>query len=107
MSFLDRFKPQPRWKNADPTVRGAAVAEIPRDDEHLAVLRELARDDADPRVRRAAGARLSAVEDIVQLARAERDEELRRGYVERLVGIAVAPAETDADASLALEGIDD
>ena len=107
MSFLDRFKPQPRWKNADPTVRAAAIADIPRDDEHLAVLRELARDDADPRVRRAAGARLSAVEDIVQLARAERDEELRRGYVERLVAMAVAPADTDGAASLALEGIDD
>ena len=107
MSFLDRFKPQPRWKNADPTVRAAAIAEIPRDDEYLVVLRELARDDADPRVRRAAGARLSAVEDIVQLARAERDEELRRGYVERLVAMAVAPADTDGAASLALEGIDD
>jgi len=107
MSFLDRFKPQPRWKNADPTVRAAAVADIPRDDEHLAVLRELARDDADARVRRAAGARLSAVEDLVQLGRAERDEELRGGYADRLVAIAVAPADTDGPASLALEGIDD
>ena len=107
MSFLDRFKPQPRWKNADPTVRAAAIAEMPRDEEYLVVLRELARDDADPRVRRAAGTRLSAVEDIVQLARAERDEELRRGYVERLVAMAVAPADTDGAASLALEGIDD
>ena len=25
MSFLDRFKPQPRWKHADPAVRAAAV----------------------------------------------------------------------------------
>jgi hypothetical protein len=107
MSFLDRFKPQPRWKNADPAIRAAAVAEIPRDDEHLAVLRELARDDADARVRRAAGGRLSAVEDVVQLARRERDEEVRRGYVERLVAIATAPADTDAAASLALEGIAD
>ena len=107
MSFLDRFKPQPRWKNADPVVRAAAVAEIPRDDEHLPVLRELARDDADARVRRAAGARLSTVEDVVQLARGERDDEVRRGYVERLVAMATAPAETDATASLALEGIDD
>ena len=107
MSFLDRFKSQPRWKNADPAVRAAAVADIPHDDEHLVVLRELARDDTDPRVRRAAGGRLSTVEDIVQLARAERDEELRRGYVERLVAIAVAQADTDGAASLALEGIDD
>jgi hypothetical protein len=107
MSFLDRFKLQPKWKNADPAVRAAAVAEIPHDDEHVAVLQELAREDADPRVRRAAGARLSRVEDIVQLARAERDEEIRRGYVERLVHIAVAPNDTDASAALALEGIAD
>src|SRR5688500_10540414 len=107
MSFLDRFKLQPRWKNADPAVRAAAVAELPRDEESLAILRELARDDADPRVRRAAGGRLSLVEDIVQLARAERDEELRQTYVERLVTLAIAPADTDASAALALEGIDD
>lgn len=107
MSFLDRFKLQPKWKNADPVVRAAAVAEIPGDDEHLAVLQELAREDVDARVRRAAGARLSTVEDIVPLARGERDDELRRGYVERLVAFALVPAETDASAALALEGIDD
>jgi hypothetical protein len=56
MSFLDRFKPQPRWKHADPAVRAAAVSEIPDDDEHAAVLRELARDDDDLRVRRGRGA---------------------------------------------------
>jgi hypothetical protein len=107
MSFLDRFKLQPKWKNADPNLRVAGVAEMPDDDEHLVVLRELARDDADARVRRAAGGRLSRVEDLVQLARSERDEELRRTYVERLVGIATAAAPTDAEAALALEGLDD
>ena len=44
MSFLDRFKPQPRWKHADPAVRAAAVAEIPDDPEHRGVIEELARD---------------------------------------------------------------
>ena len=57
MSFLDRFKPQPRWKHADPAVRAEAVATVPDDDEHVEVLRELARGDVDLRVRRAAGAR--------------------------------------------------
>ena len=106
MSFLDRFL-QPKWKHADPAVRAAAVAEIPDDEEHVSVLRELAREDADLRVRRAAGARLSRTEDLVQLARGERDEELRRQYVEQLVGIATAAAPTDASAALALEGLDD
>ncbi len=107
MSFLDRFKLQPKWKSADPAVRAAAVSDIAADDEHLPILKELAREDPDAGVRRRAGSRLTNVEDIVQLARAERDDELRRGYVERLVSIAVAPAQTDAGAALALEGLDD
>ena len=106
MSFLDRFL-QPKWKHADPSVRAAAVADIPDDAEHLPILQELARTDADLRVRRAAGARLSRVEDVVPLARGEQDEELKRHYVERLVAIANAPANTDAGAALALEGIED
>ena len=71
MSFLDRFKPQPRWKHTDPAVRLEAVPTIPDDDEHVAVLQELAREDADVQVRRAAGDRLTRVEDIVLLAKAD------------------------------------
>jgi hypothetical protein len=107
MSFLDRFKPQPRWKHADPAVRLDAVPSIPDDAEAADVLRELAREDADVRVRRAAADRLTGVEDIVALARSERDEELRREYTERLVEIASAPAPADGNAALALEGIED
>ena len=107
MSFLDRFKPQPKWRHADPAVRAGAVAEIPDDDEHRSVLRELASDDPDPRVRRAAAARLSFPEDLVRAARAEQDADLRRSLVERLVAIASAPSDDDGDAALALEGLDD
>ena len=90
MSFLDRFKPQPRWKHADPAVRAAAVAEIPEDEESIATLRELASDDEDVRVRRVASERLHGAADILLLARKERDEALRRELVERLVSIAAA-----------------
>ena len=107
MSFLDRFKPQPRWKHADPAVRAEAAASLNDDDEHGEALRELARGDADVRVRRAAGARLSRAEDLVLLARAESDEELRREYADRLVAVANAPAGDDAAAAIALEGLDD
>ncbi len=70
MSFLDRFKPQPRWKHADPTVRAAAVAELMTDDpEQQRALVELAGTDEDVRVRRAAVARVDTVSDLVQLAR--------------------------------------
>jgi len=57
MSFLERFKAQPRHKSTDPDVRLAAVQELGTDPEDAAVLATLAREDTDPRVRRAAAAR--------------------------------------------------
>jgi hypothetical protein len=107
MSFLDRFKPQPRWKHADPAVRANAVAEIPDDDEHRSVLADLAANDEDVRVRRAAAERLKTSTELVALVRGERDEELRREIADRLVAIASAPTDSDGDAALALEGLDD
>jgi hypothetical protein len=105
MSFLDRFKPQPRWRHSDAAVRAAAIAEIPDDEESLATLRELAAADDDVRVRRAAAERLARAADLLPLARAERDEELRRALIDRLVAIATSSA--DGDGALALEGIED
>ena len=107
MAFLDRFKPQPKWRHADAAVRTAAVAEIPDDDEHRAVLLELAAQDPDPRVRRAAIERLDRAEDLVGLVRTEGHEDLRRLTAERLVRIATAPAANDGEAALALAGLDD
>jgi hypothetical protein len=107
MSFLDRFKPQPKWRHADPAVRATAVAEVPDDEEHRAVLLELASEDPDSRVRRAAASRLTFAEDLVRVARAAKDEDLRRSVVERLVALASAPSEDDGEAALALEGLDD
>jgi hypothetical protein len=107
MSFLDRFKPQPKWKHADPAIRAAAVAEIPDDAEHRAVIEELAATDEDVRVRREAIARVDDVEVLVRVTRAERDADLRREVAERLVSIAVAAAPTDADAARALDGLED
>jgi len=78
MSFLDRFKLQPRWKHADPAVRAAAVAELTDDPEHQRALVELAGSDEDVRVRRAALERLNSIEDLARFARADRDETLRR-----------------------------
>jgi hypothetical protein len=107
MSFLDRFKPMPRWKHADAAVRASAVAELtPDDPEHQRALLDLAVDD-DLRVRRAAITRIESVTDLVQLARAEKDEDLRRTLTERLVSIATAPSDSDGDAALALSGLDD
>ena len=105
MSFLDRFKPQPRWKHQDASVRLAAIRELPGDEDE--VLLDLASTDEDVRVRRAAGGRLRDVAALVRLARSERDVELRRELAERLVAVATAGADDDGDAALALEGLED
>ena len=107
MSFLDRFKPQPRWRHSDATIRAAAVAEIPEDEASLATIRELAASDEDVRVRRAAAERLDSAADLLPLARSERDEELRRALIDRLVAIASEPGASAADGALALQGIED
>jgi len=107
MSFLDRFKPQPRWRHSDPAIRAAAVAEIPADPEHRSVIDDLAIRDEDVRVRSAAIARLDDVTLLARLARSEPDESLRRQITDRLVAIAIAPAANDANAALALDGIDE
>ena len=107
MSFLDRFKPQPRWKHPDAGVRATAVAEMPDDEESLGAIRALASSDEDVRVRRAACDRLGGSADLLPLARGERDEALRRELIERLVGIATSTAAAEGDAALALEGIED
>jgi hypothetical protein len=43
MSFLDRFKIQPKHKSADPEIRLAGVAELGASDEEVAALVSLAR----------------------------------------------------------------
>ena len=69
MSFLDRFKPQPRWKHADPAIRAAAVAEIPDDPEHRGAIEELA---AATRTCACAARRSPASTDVALLARLAR-----------------------------------
>src|SRR5204862_7918564 len=84
-----------------------AVAEIPDEGEHRTVIAELAASDPDVRVRTSAVDRIVDVSALARLARTEQDPELRRRLADRLVEIAIAPAATDADAALALDGLDD
>jgi hypothetical protein len=107
MSFLDRFKTQPKYRHPDPAIRLAGVAELPDDAEHWGVIAELAASDEDVRVRRAALERIGVVGYLARIARTERDESLRRELAERLIGIANAPADSDGDAAAALDGLSD
>jgi hypothetical protein len=93
MSFLDRFKIQPKYKSADPEVRLAAVRdfnEAAATDEERAAIVALAREDGDARVRRAAAARIEDIGVLAALASADSDEALRREVLDRLAGIAAA-----------------
>ena len=99
MGLLDRFKTQPRWKHADPTVRVLGVQDL-TDEEHE-VLEELARTDPDPRVRRAAVSRLGSVAVLTEIVRREADGQVRDEAAGVLLDIALGAYEADEAASLA------
>jgi hypothetical protein len=84
MGLLDKLKPVPRWKHADPAVRLAALREL-TDPVELAIVAET---DADARVRRATIAQLTDPAVIGRLASGDADEETRDRAAERLVAIA-------------------
>ena len=86
MGILERLRPQPRWKHADPTVRAAAVYDLGPDEGD--VLRALAREDAEARVRRAAVARLDDVAVLGDIARTDPDADVRAEAVRQLTGLA-------------------
>ncbi len=94
MSFLDRFKTTPKYRNPDPAVGSPASPSCPTMPSIWGVIAELAASDEDVRVRRAAIERIGAVGYLARIARTERDESLRRDLADRLVAIANAAAET-------------
>ena len=93
MSFLDRFKIQPKYKSADPDVRLAAVREFSEaaaTDEERAAIVALAREDADARVRRAAAGRIEDVEVLAAHRRRGCRRGLRAELLDRLAGVAAS-----------------
>ena len=68
MGILEKLRPTPRWKHTDPAVRAAAVYELTGEGEDADTLLALAREDADPRVRRAAVARIEALPVLAEIA---------------------------------------
>ena len=99
MGILEKLRPTPRWKHADPSVRAAAVYEIGPEDGDA--LRALAREDADTRVRRAAVSRLDESDVLGDIARTDPDEEVRSEAIRGLAGLA---AEAD-DVSAATDAV--
>ena len=101
MSFLDRFKIQPKHKSTDPEIRAASVAELGEGEEDAAVLLALAREDADARVRRAAVARIDDVTVLAAIAGSDPDQAIREELLVRLGTIA---ANEPADRALVALG---
>ncbi|MGE0593116.1 MAG: DUF349 domain-containing protein [Vicinamibacterales bacterium] len=93
MSILEKLRPQPRWKHSDPAVRASAIYELGPDD--LDVLRALARDDREARVRRAAVSRLDDVALLGEIAGTDPDEDVRAEAVRGLAGLGAES--TDAE----------
>src|SRR5215510_13694664 len=97
MSILEKLRPLPRWKPADPAVRAAAVYDLGPDEADA--LRALAREDSEARVRRAAVARIDDISTVADVARTDPDEDVRTEAVRNLAGVG---AET-SDAVQAIE----
>lgn len=90
MGILDKLRPQARWKHGDPMVRLEAVQGLA--DADLDVLTQVASEDTDARVRRAALGRLSDVEVLSAITRNDADGGVRDAAVERLVALATGGA---------------
>ena len=98
MSFLDRFKIQPKYKSPDPEVRLAAVHEFgdaAATDEERAAIVALAREDSDARVRRAAAGKIDDVEVLAGIAAADADEGIRADVLDRLATLAASSSTAD------------
>ncbi len=67
MRLLEKFRSQPGWQHDDPTVRIEAVRGLPEDDDTDGVLLDVARSDADVRVRRAAVDRITDPDVLISL----------------------------------------
>jgi hypothetical protein len=98
--IIDRLLNKPEWKNPDPSVRAEAVLRLPSSERE--VLLAIAREDEEPRVRRAAAKKIADTEALVDLARSDEDEGVREEATARLVHVVVhATDEQEARAAFA------
>jgi Domain of Unknown Function (DUF349) len=96
MALLDRFKAHPKHRHPDPAVRLAFVTELPIDErEQLAAI---AHEDEDPRVRRAAAAKLMDPAALAGVARDDGDEGVRAQAMDMLRDIALEAFEGAGEA---------
>jgi hypothetical protein len=107
MTLLDRFRTQTRHKHPDPIVRLAYVAEIPLDDRET--ITAMAREDDDPRVRKAAVGKLMDASALGAIAADDPDEGVRGAAVGMLRDLALEAFEgtSESESLEAIEAIAD
>lgn len=103
-TLIERFRSKPEWQHADPAVRADAVLRLPSSEHE--VLLALAREDADPRVRRAAVKKLSDTAGLVEIVASEADAGVRDEAEGRLAHVA-AHEHDEAAARAAVAGLRD
>ena len=103
MTLLDRFRAQSPDRHPDPAVRLAYVADIPLDDR--TTIEAVAREDEDPRVRRAAVGKLLDSSALGSIARDDPDEAVRAAAAAMLRDLALDAFEGATEAS-SLEAVD-
>ncbi|MGE3840109.1 MAG: DUF349 domain-containing protein [Vicinamibacterales bacterium] len=104
MGFLDRFKPQPKWKHPDRVIRQSAVESIAESEQEL--LESIAFEDEDAGVRRAAVGKLARVEALARVAHQDADEGVRVEAREILVAVA-QDGTNEAESLAALASLSD
>ena len=95
MTLLDRFRTQTRHKHPDAAVRLSYVADIPLDDRET--IAAMAREDEDPRVRRAAVGKLMDAAALGGIARDDADESVRATALDMLRDLALEAFEGTAE----------
>jgi hypothetical protein len=86
MGLLEKLRPQPKWKHADPAVRLEGVHQLDEADQDT--LTAIATDDQDSRVRRAAAGRVRDAATLAGIVRNETDPATRDFASARLATLA-------------------
>jgi Domain of Unknown Function (DUF349) len=107
MTLLDKFRTQPRDKHPDAAVRLSYVEEIPLGERDA--IAAIARDDEDPRVRKAAVSKLMDPAALGRIARDDSDDDVRARAIAMLRDIALDAFEgiSQADSLDAVDAIAD
>jgi hypothetical protein len=86
MGLLEKLRPQPKYKHADPAIRLEGLNEIDGGDQ--ATFIALAAEDSDARVRRGAIGRVDDPAALASLTRNESDTAARDAAITRLLALA-------------------